>query len=176
MTPSLIQVFLTKKLLCKFCKWITFPRITKCICSYNPWKTEFRCFALPNLKEKKRFCSFSIKMTLRLKLSKFGRRVDFFFHNLKPFTSWNRYTKSLGVEKLIFFFKRVAGILYFCYRTRVAKEFDFEFGFKKTNPHQKIISEWRSDRSIYRLTSRSYFSKEGNPQWKIFTTPDFFGA
>ena len=30
--------------------------------------------------------------------------------------------------------KRVAEILYLCYRTRIEIEFNFEFGFKKTNP------------------------------------------
>ena len=29
--------------------------------------------------------------------------------------------------------KRVAGILYLCYRTRITIEFNFEFGFEKSN-------------------------------------------
>ena len=30
--------------------------------------------------------------------------------------------------------KRLAGILYLCYRTRITMEFNFEFGFKKVTP------------------------------------------
>ena len=69
--------------------------------------------------------------------------------------------------------KRVAGILYLCYRTRIVTQFNFEFGFKKKQPHQKIFSWRRFDRNIHGLTSRSYFSKKGNPQRKIFTNPDY---
>ena len=42
---------------------------------------------------------------------------------------------KVNIDWLAFFGKkkRVAGILYLCYRTRIAMEFNFEFGFKESN-------------------------------------------